>query len=193
VREPDHNEFVENDTPKAEAGYRDIRNMTDDVPNVAAAANLDPSLVHTARQNLFVNTHDVAVGPGDIRHGYFRADETIADLWKEAASGRKMTPERANMLRSLIAHEVVEAKLIEAGVPYNFAEPRLWGPDKYYDFSPEHAGAHQVAPRSLQSWDEADLLRHWRALGLTPPAGGIARDLSNLDEVVRTAIEGMGW
>ena len=52
-------------------------------------------------------------------------------------------------------------------------------------------GAHNVSPIALQARD-IDLLKHWDRIGLRKPEGGIAPDLSNLDEVVRAAREGLG-
>jgi hypothetical protein len=168
--------------------------MTDDVPKVAEALDLDPSVVDVAKRNLFVNKHDVAVGGGDIVHGYFTADDYIAGLWKSAIAGKLKIPNEFNELRSVIAHEYVEAKLMEAGVPYNYADPRLWDDVDGYGDSTEHVGAHTVAPRALQATSNLELLlSHWEGHGLTPPPGGLAPDLSNLDDIVRRAIEGMGW
>lgn len=182
------------DTRKAEAAYRDIRNMTDDVPKVAESLDLDPGVVDVAKRNLFVNTHDVAVGGGDIVHGNFTADEYTAALWKKAMNGTLKAPNEVNELRSLVAHEYVEAKLMERGVPYNYADPKLWDEDGWYGDTAEHAGAHTVSPRSLQATGNLEfLLGHWENLGLTPPAGGLGPDLSNLDDIVQRAIEGMGW
>jgi hypothetical protein len=193
VRPPDVNEFTINGDPELEDMYRQIRNSTDDVPKVAEAAGVDPALVDVAKRNVFVNTHDVAVAPGDMRHGNFRPLQEIADLWKAAMDGTPLTREETNALRTLIAHEYVEARLLETGVPYNRSDPRAWDEDGGYRFEPEFAGPHEVAPRSLQRSDGVDLLRHWNRLGLTPPPGGLADDLSNLDEFVQYTKEVMGW
>jgi hypothetical protein len=190
VRQPEQNEFVLNDDPKAEAAYREIRAATDDVPKVADEIGVAPEIVDVAKQNLFTRTHDVAVGPGDIRHGNFTAASEYSDLWKAVMDGKQLTPEQTNQLRSLVAHEYVEAKLMESGIPYQYADPKAWDPEDGYLFARENAGAHQLSPRSMQSNEHADLLRHWRALGLTPPPGGLAADLSNIDDIVRIAREG---
>ena len=192
ARPAEHDEFITSEPQKVVDAYRRIRSSTDDVPKVAEAAGLDPALVEVAKRNVFVNVHDVALGPADIRRGNFSPLGQIADRWQAAMDGHAMAPSEVNELRSLIAHEYVEAKLIEDGVPYNFADPKLWD-DGYYDFSREHAGAHQVAPWSLQPGGGTDLLKHWPKLGLTPPPGGLAPDMSNLDDVIRIAKEGMGW
>jgi hypothetical protein len=174
--------------------YRELRTTTDDVPKIAEALGVDPAIVEVAKRNVFVDTHDVPIGPGDVRHGYFTPIQQIAERWRAAMDGtlEADSPEM-NDLRSLIAHEYVEAKLLEAGVPYSYADPDMYDADGMYGDSREHAGAHTVAPLSLQS-SKIDLLRHWkRKLGLIPPEGGLAPDLSNLDEIVRIAKEGMGW
>jgi hypothetical protein len=196
VGEPTYRDFVADpETPKwVEDFYVNMRTRTDDVPKVAEAAGLDPALVEVAKRNVFVNTHDVAIGPGDLRHGYFTPLEQIADLWKEAMEGTlKGKPKEINELRSLIAHEYVEAKLLEAGMPYNYADPDLYDDDGGYPDDLKNAGAHAAAPLSLHG-TKIDLLRHWpRKLGLIPPEGGLAPDLSNLDEIVEIAKEGLEW
>jgi hypothetical protein len=191
-----HHGFVADpDSPKwVEDFYVSMRTETIDVPKVAEAAGLDPALVEVAKRNLFVNTHDVPIRGGDLRRGYFTPIEQVAQLWTAAMDGKALIPDQVRELRSLIAHEYVEARLLEAGVPYRYADPRLWGEEgDFYDFSREHAGAHEVAPKSLQGSEGVDLLRHWKLLGLKPPPGGLAPDLSNLDDIVRFAREGMGW
>jgi hypothetical protein len=168
--------------------------MTDDVPKIAEELEIDPTVVDVAKRNLFVNKHDVPVGPGEIVRGNFTPDEYTADLWKAAMNGTLKVPGEVNEVRSLIAHEYVEAKLMAAGVPYTYAEPHLWDPVDGYGDTREHAGAHTVAPRSMQATPNLEfLLGHWKDLGLTPPPGGLAPDLSNLDDIVQRAMEGMGW
>ena len=146
-------------------------------------------MIHEAKQNLFARKHDVATGPNESEHGYFTADQPTADLWEKASSGAKLTPEESSQLRSLIAHEYVESRLLEAGLPYRPTHPDAWE-DGMVKFKPEHVGAHDLAPLSMRSDPTMNLLRHWRSLGL--PQVEIAADLSNLDDVVRAAREGKG-
>jgi hypothetical protein len=192
---PQSDEFVEApDSPEHAETYRQARTATHDVPRVAELTGVDPDMVALVKEHLFVRTHDVAVGPGDLRHGNFTPLGHVAGLWQKVLDGKSLTPNEVNELRSLVAHEYVEAKLMESGVPYDSAHPSAWDEDGGRLATRGAARAHLVSPRPLQSWAEADLLRHWGSfLDLTPPPGGIAADLSNLDDVVRAAKEGMGW
>jgi hypothetical protein len=87
----------------------------------------------------------------------------------------------------LVAHEYVEGRLMEAGMPYRSPHPGAWNPDGSANFNGEHFGAHDVAPNANNNAS----LRHWRALGLEPPSTPLADDLSNLDEVVEAAKRGL--
>ncbi|MGC4941506.1 hypothetical protein ACLQ2O_26370, partial [Kribbella sp. DT2] len=177
----------------AQKVYQRARVATDDVPKVADEIGVDPDIVQVAKDNLFTNRNQVvAVAPGVVREGYFTPLGQVADLWKKVMNGTPLKPGETNALRGLIAHEYVEAKLMESGVPYNSPQPGAWKNGRYDD-SREAARAHTVAPRPLQEWAEADLLKHWKKIGITPPPGGLAADLSNLDDIVRAAREGMGW
>ena len=204
MRAPDRNEFVTNEPEKVENAYRRIRAAEDDVPKIAEELDLhddDPvtlaeleEVVDVAKRNVFVNKHDVAIGPGDIRHGNFTPLEGIADLWTKVMDGKYLDAGQVNELRSLIAHEYVEAKLLEHGVPYKSADPKAWEGEAY---RPERPGPHELAPLSLRSGAQVDLLRLWKMYGLTSPFpdGFLAKDLSkaNLDEIVRSMKEQMGW
>lgn len=77
-----------------------------------------------------------------------------------------------NELRSLMSHEYVENHLMESGLPYRSTDSESWE-DGEIIFNPQHFGAHEAAPTA-----SAAAMRHWRALGLTPPDESIAPDLS---------------
>jgi hypothetical protein len=190
---PEHHEFVEfvQDAEAVDA-YREIRAMTTDVPKIADQMGIDPGIVDVAKQNVFVRTHDVTVRPEVIKHGNFTPSKEYADLWKKAASGSRLDPTDRNLLRSFIAHEYVEAKLMEGGMPYRSAHRGAFDADGNFKFSRQFAGAHDTAPMSWRPSDATDLLKHWGTLRLTPPPGGLAADLSNLDDIVRIAREGLG-
>ncbi|HZX07571.1 hypothetical protein [Kribbella sp.] len=186
---PEH-EFVEDADPEDMATYRRIRE-TDDVDAVAENSGFPRDVVEVAKDNLFMRTHDVAVRPGVIRHGYFTPDAVMGDLWETAASGGELTGEQQTMLWSLLAHEYVEAKLMEAGVPYKSADVDAFNEYGVAKVTSEHPSAHITAPRSLQE-HKVDLLAHWEKLDISRDGLRVAEDLSNLDEVVRLAKEGLG-
>ncbi|WP_427885126.1 hypothetical protein ACQHIV_23370 [Kribbella sp. GL6] len=185
----DH-EFVDHSSPAEMDQYRRIR-KADDLDALADSSGLPYEVIHEAKQHLFMREHDVALGPGDIRHGYFRPDAIYGDLWERVSSGSELTAENRAQFWSLVAHEYVESKLMEAGLPYLSAEPGAWGEGNRAEFLAAYPSAHNTAPLSTQS-QVKDLLRHWTTLGLPRDNLRVAPDLSNLDDVVRVAKEGLG-
>jgi hypothetical protein len=176
---------VEASTPEAEAAYADIRANPADVARIAASTGINEDVIAQIKNHLFLTEHDVAVAPGELVHGYFTARPDIAKLWSKAEAGTLDAPEQAEF-RSLMAHEYVESRLMEAGMPYRSAAPEAWdGEDQI--FTRRAFGAHEVAPIATEG-----TLRQWPSLGLTPPATPIAPDLSNIDDVVAAAREGLG-
>jgi hypothetical protein len=188
--EPGH-EFVQDATPKEMDQYRRIREA-DDLDALAETSGMPRRVIDEAKQHLFQRQHDVAVGPGEIKHGYFTPAAVYGDLWERVASGIDVTDENRVQFWSLLAHEYVESKLMEAGLPYLSSEPGAWRSE---DMRPEvlaaYPSAHNTAPLSTQS-QVKDLLRHWGKLGLEKDDLRVAPDLSNLDDVVRAAKEGLG-
>jgi len=184
-------EFVEDATTEEMDQYRRIREA-DDLDALAENSGMPREVIDEAKQHLFQRQHDVAIGPDDVRHGYFTPDAAYGDLWERVASGIDMTDENRVQFWSLLAHEYVEAKLMEAGVPYKSGDPDAWDEYGSAKVSPDHPSAHNTAPLSTQS-EMKDLLRHWDSR-LAIPRGGlrVEHDLSNLDEVVRVAKEGLG-
>ncbi|TDO68154.1 hypothetical protein EV651_10273 [Kribbella sp. VKM Ac-2571] len=170
--------------------YRRIRE-TDDLDAVAANSGFPREVVEVAKDNLFIRQHDVAVEPGVVRRGYFTPETAYSELWDRAASGTALTGEERVQFWSLLAHEYVEAKLMQAGLPYKSAEPDAWNEYGVSKVEPEYPSAHNVAPKSMQSTMK-DLLEHWMKLEIPRSGLRVAEDLSNLDDVVRVAKEGLG-
>ncbi|GIE98126.1 hypothetical protein [Paractinoplanes rishiriensis] len=77
----------------AAQAYRRIRSSPDDTPLVAANTGIDPRVVEGMRQNLFVQQHDIPLGPDHVERGYFTPDDDVADLWDGAARGT-LSPEK---------------------------------------------------------------------------------------------------
>ncbi len=121
-------EFVEDATPEEMDKYRRIRE-TDDLDALAENSGLPRDVIDEAKQHLFQREHDVAVGPGDVRHGYFTPNAVYGDLWERVASGVDVTDENRVQFWSLLAHEYVESRLMEAGLPYLSSEPGAWSED----------------------------------------------------------------
>jgi hypothetical protein len=144
---------------------------------------------------MFVNKHDVAVGPGDIRRGNFSPLDGVGEMWKKAMDGRPLDRFERSYLRSIVAHEYVEAKLLELGQPYKLADPKMWDADGVYQGG-SRPGPHELAP-SAGEGGEVDLLNSWDQYGLTSPiprpfkSGTMSK--ADLDAIVQAAKEQMGW
>ncbi len=183
--------FVDNGdgfSERAADAYRRVRHSPEDTETVAANTGIDPRIVEGMRQNLFVQQHDVALGPGHIERGYFTPDDGIVDLWEGAARGT-LSPDRIAEFRNLAAHEYVENRLMEAGLPYRSAHPEAFDADGDHIVHRDHPGAHDLAPNE---WRPEAPLRHWRLFGLDSSQLQLNPDLSNLDEIVAAALRGWG-
>ena len=176
--------YIEASSPGEEAAYAAIRASATDVPAIAANTGISEDIIAQVKTHLFLTEHDVPVGPNQIVHGYFTADEETAAQWARAEEGA-LSPAQAVRFRSLMAHEYVEKHLMAAGMPYRSADPEAWVGD-YQDFNAQHFGAHDVAPLA-----EDGSLGLWADLGLPPPTDPIAPDLSNIDNVVEAARRGL--
>jgi hypothetical protein len=175
---------VDTSSADAEAAYAAIRANTGDVPKIAQNTGISQDVIGQVKNHLFLTEHDVPLGPNQIAHGYFTADQDIAGLWQKAEQG-PLSPAEQDQFRSLMSHEYVESRLMASGMPYRSADPRAWE-DGTLMFNPSHFGAHEVAPLS-----STGSLRLWPKLGLTPPDAPIAPDLSNIDDVVNAARKGL--
>jgi hypothetical protein len=175
-------------SPRAADAYLRIRESPEDTAVVAANTGVGPEIIERMRQNLFVQQHDVAVGPQRVERGYFTPDDDVADLWDGAARGT-LGPAELVDFRSLAAHEYVENKLMEAGLPYRSSHPDAFNAEGDSVIHRDHPGAHDLAPHV---WRPDDPLGHWRQFGLDSSELQIAPDLSNLDEVVDAALRGSG-
>jgi hypothetical protein len=177
--------YVHSSSRAAQDRYAAIRTNTGDVSSIARNTGIDEDIVGQVKDHLFMSEHDIPVGPNQIERGNFTPDENLADLWTKAEKGTLSERESAEF-RSLLSHEYVESRLMESGMPYRSADPESWD-GRYIIFHPAHFGAHEAAPTSSTA-----SMRHWRALGLTPPDEPIAPDLSNIDKIVDAARRGLG-
>ncbi|MFD3688591.1 hypothetical protein ACFWTE_27660 [Nocardiopsis sp. NPDC058631] len=101
------------------------------------------------REHLFQREHVIAGPPtGALRDGHFAPMNHIAELWQLAESGEINLPEnqgKAEHFHRLVAHEHVESRLMEAGMPYRAHGPEMWGDGVYFPRRDQH-GAHDIAP-----------------------------------------------
>lgn len=190
VAELEH-EFVGDASPEEMDQYRRIREA-DDVDALAEHSGMPREVIEEAKQHLFQRQHDVAVGPDDVRHGYFTPDALYGDLWERVASGAELTDKNRVEFWSLLAHEYVESRLMAAGLPYRSPDAEAWDQFGRPLATSAYPSAHNTAPLSTRS-SRMDLLILWDSK-LDIPRGDlrVAEDLSNLDEVVRVAKEGLG-
>lgn len=168
---------------------RDPFSSRGNVETIADNTDLDPSVVQTAKQNLFLDRHDVETERGVTkRNVFFTPDAQIMDLWKKAEAGT-LSEVETRMFRNHVAHEYVENKLMELGMTYRSNDPRVWGSDTDYLRDRSLLGAHDVAPNALKAsplvTEGIGALSHWTKMGIEPPTTPILDDLSNVDELVQ--------
>src|SRR5262249_26279337 len=119
---------------------------------ISQSAGIPEDVVRSVRRHLFLDTHEIAVGPGQTIRSRFTADPEIAELWTRATGrGAPLTPEETAVFRRIVAHEYVEhAMMKHGGYPYRSADTRAWiqeGGEWIYRPTPEAFGAHDLAPR----------------------------------------------
>lgn len=183
---------------KALRFYEDMRDPFSNRGNVETIAEntgMEPSVIQTAKENLFLQRHDVETELGVTRHNvFFTPDSQIADLWKKAEANKLSDMEQAQF-RNHVAHEYVENKLLEMGMPYRSLDPRVWEGDSAYLSDHSLIGAHDVAPAALRATpmvtEGVGALSHWRRIGIEPPAEPILDDLSNVDLLVDAIKKGL--
>ncbi|WP_433729705.1 hypothetical protein ACQP2Y_18150 [Actinoplanes sp. CA-051413] len=186
---PSGSEFVDGDfSPEVANAYRRIRDSPEDTPRAAANSGLDEAVIERMRQNLFVQQHDIATGPGVVERGYFTPDGRLSNLWDRAANGT-LTSEQREEFRMLAAHEYVENRLMEEGLPFRSSDPAVWDEDGVLWPSADHPTAHDLSV--LEGVPNAPF-RHWQKWGLDSEGLEMADDLSNLDQVVERALRGLG-
>ncbi|MEV6597690.1 hypothetical protein AB0M36_12575 [Actinoplanes sp. NPDC051346] len=168
--------------------YRRIRDSPGDTSLAATNTGIDPRILEGMRQNLFVEQHDIALGPHQVERGYFTPDDDIADLWDGATHGT-LNAEDLHRFRNLAAHEYVENRLMAAGLPYRSSHPDAFDADGVSILSRDHPGAHDLAPNH---WRPENPLQHWQTFGIDGSELRMADDLSNLDEIVDAALRGLG-
>lgn len=173
-------------TPEEIAAYDAIAARTDDIASIAGNLGIGADVVARVKQHLFFDVHEIPTGPGQTARGNFSPMAEISDPWIAAAEGRLAGDELASFKR-LLSHEYVEARLMEQGLPYRSAHPDAYDAVKGFEPTPEHFGAHDLAP--LGDHGRAPFAIYDRVLGLDTPRLDIADDLSNLDDVVAEILD----
>ncbi|MCC2278956.1 apolipoprotein A1/A4/E family protein [Streptomyces sp. ET3-23] len=181
--------WVENPSEYAADVYETVRGTPNsvDLPKIADHTGIDESVLREVKTHLFRSQHDIATGPNQTKRGPFTPRDDIAQLWMSATEG-KLDKAGQRQFRHLMAHEYVESKLMKAGMPYVSHHPDIYDPVEGYRLfptEPRHFGAHDVAPN-----DKVGGLKHWKKrMGLKIPPEPIAKDLSNIDDIVKAAMQ----
>jgi hypothetical protein len=143
-----------------------IVNSTTDVLQISTNLGINENVVQTMKQHYFVNEHLVEVADGTFVKGRFNADEHVADWWNAVKSGNLAN---ASDLKKLIAHEYIEAKLMQEGVNYR---------------SFNALSASKYGAPDLSSHDYNFDFLHWVNFGRKAPSINLAPNLGNIDDVV---------
>ena len=148
-------------------------------------------ILERVHKHLFHTMHEVAVAANKMEKGYFAPDPDIAELWTKAMKG-KMTGPDVERFRRLMAHEYVESKLMEKGLPYRSPHQDAWDAEGVSRFTTKHHGAHDLAPHVDPTRPP---LAHWKfVLGVDPPDFKLADDLNNLDNLIQDILKiKRGW
>jgi hypothetical protein len=180
---------VGNPSPEDVAAYNRIRANPHDTPRIAQNTGLPQNVLDRAKRHLFLDEHRVQMGPHTTEVGRFTPDKRVADLWEKAERGT-LSPQEHQQFKKLMAHEYVEANLMDRGLPYRSDHPDYWN---HPDYGPgvgvpsaAHHGAHDLAP------NEGGLgpFSHYGRMGRDVPDVSIADDLSNLDDVIESIWRG---
>lgn len=178
--------YIDDVTPEEAKLYETIREAVEDAAAIAKHLKVKESILDKVKDHLFHRLHELPVGPNQTVKAHFSPDPDIANLWSKATKGKLALDEAKRFLR-LMAHEYVESRLMEKGLPYRSSHPDAY--KRGYNMpTPEHFGAHDLAPLVDAA---SEPFRHWeKVLGRKPPKFEFAQDLSNLDELVELIWKG---
>lgn len=182
--------YIDDVNPADARAYDAIRANTGDTARIAENTGIPQNRLDQVKDHLFHREHDLPTGPGQTQRGNFSPDPLVADLWAKAEAGT-LTPQEAQSFNRLMAHEYVESTLMNNGMPYRSSDPGAWDPVLGNRPTPQHHGAHDLAPHTDPGRDP---FGHWEpALGRDHPGvTEIAPDLSNLDDIIRNILGGGG-
>jgi len=167
--------YVEDVDPRRAATYDQIRKDMGDTVRIAANTGIPQDKLDQIKDHVFYKHHELVTGRAQTTQGNFTPDPYIADLWPKAGAGR-LEGDDAERFHRIMAHEYVESSLMNAGMSYRSSHPDAWDPEFSCIATPEHFGAHDLAPHTSIFKDP---FNHWEtALGRAKPGvTEIAQDL----------------
>jgi hypothetical protein len=125
-------------------GYATVLSQINDIENISQNLGVSEHIISRVRQHVYLSSRPVATGPNQVEDIFFSPIRQYADDWLNVANGRLEKVDLADFKRFL-AHEYVESRLIEMGIPFRSSNPKAWGVSGN-SATPEHFGAHDIAP-----------------------------------------------
>jgi hypothetical protein len=141
---------------------------TDDHIIIANKLGIPEHVVERMKQHFFIEEHLVEITENQYKIGRFNISIDHVEFWSQVKKGNL---ENADQLKTLIAHEYMESKLMQSGLTYIGIEANA---SKY--------GAHELAILDNPAFFG---FSHWSILlkrNLTPAT--ISSNFSNIDDIV---------
>jgi hypothetical protein len=120
--------------------------------------------------HIFIQQHEIAIGPGMTKTERFAADTEIAELWQQART-QQLAGKDLRRFQELMAHEALERRFMKDGLPYRSSSPEAWSLENVngtiewsYNPTPGAYGAHDLAPKGDPI--SGGPLGHWIQLGV---------------------------
>lgn len=184
--------------------YEEMEALTNgsDVVAITQNTGIGSNIIQRVRSHLFVEEHTVMIAKesGELVPvtGKFAPFDNIAELWKAAMEG-KLSGKQLDDFSDLLAHEYIEAKLMEKGLPYR--HPSTYRDGVSFPRPGDGLGAHDIAPHdqftqwlagkaesgvyTAEELGEMTRFNHWQSyFGITYNGPKLAKNLSNIDEVI---------
>lgn len=187
------------DSAAAARFYEEMERITDGSAALSISNNtgIDQSILSRVHSHLFAETHVVPMmnDAGQIitPSGKFTPFDSIAQLWR-GGMDNTLTDTQKLQLRDLVAHEYIESRLMERGLPYRHTDSVEAGMPRPGD----RFGAHDLSANDnytnrvngMQGYYTPEEIAavthfsHWEKFyGITYQGPALAHDLSNIDAV----------
>jgi hypothetical protein len=173
--------------------YEAIAAMTDDVAKIVKNTGIPEHYIAKVKEHLFLKEHELEVANHQTREirrekGNFSPFDGIANPWMLAINKSMQVDELSDeftAFKHLIAHEYIEARLMDDGLPYrnpnSWREHPIYGWGNYPEPGDKGYGAHNLSPNSNPHHPP---FGHWeKECDKSPEGLSLAKDISNLDEL----------